>query len=410
MPIVGSHQQAPVTIPINGTSPVDASEVRLNDNAIITNYNLHDSDAALHVQSSSLATRPLAGTVGRLWLVTDNTQLYYDNGTSWVTLKLDASSLTTGNVPSARVAGSYTGITQVGTLGTLDVTGAVTMGATLNVTGTLTAGALVGPLTGNVTGNADTATKLSGNRTFALTGDVTGSVSSDLTSGASIAASYAGTLPVNKGGTNLTAAPTNGQLLIGNGTGYTLATLTAGANTIITNAAGSITITSTGAGTGTTTRTVTVQTATAGQTTFSVTYNPGYIDAYLNGVYLTPGVDYTAATGTTVVLTTGAALNDELVFVTYTSLSLAGIVNGSGTSNYVPRWSNVNTLTNSAVQDDGSRITLGRSNLTLGSVAYAVPTVQGVSGTALVNDGSGNLSWVAVTSPGTLVYLRMTFR
>jgi len=43
------------------------------------------------------------------------------------------------------------------------------------------------------------------------------------------------------GGTGLTSIPTNGQLLIGNGTGYTLSTLTAGTGLAITNAAGSIT-------------------------------------------------------------------------------------------------------------------------------------------------------------------------
>jgi hypothetical protein len=48
-------------------------------------------------------------------------------------------------------------------------------------------------------------------------------------------------LEVIYGGTGLTAIPTNGQLLIGNGTGYTLSTLTAGTGLAITNAAGSIT-------------------------------------------------------------------------------------------------------------------------------------------------------------------------
>jgi len=55
-------------------------------------------------------------------------------------------------------------------------------------------------------------------------------------------------LAVIYGGTGLTAIPTNGQLLIGNGTGYTLNTLTAGTGLTVTNAAGSITprITNTG--------------------------------------------------------------------------------------------------------------------------------------------------------------------
>jgi hypothetical protein len=54
-----------------------------------------------------------------------------------------------------------------------------------------------------------------------------------------------GTVPVNRGGTNLTAAPANGQLLIGNGTGYTLATLTAGSGIGIVNTAGAIQINNT---------------------------------------------------------------------------------------------------------------------------------------------------------------------
>ena len=196
MPTVGSHQQAPVTIPVNGTSPVDADEVRLNDNAIITNYNAHDNDSTLHVQSSSLATRPPASLVGRLWFVTDSQQLFYDTGTAWVTLKLDASSLTTGTVPTARVVGAYDNITSVGTLDDLAVTGNVTAGANVNVTGTVTAAALVGPLTGNVTGNADTATALSSARTVQLTGDVTGTTSTDLSAGATVSTSYTATVPV----------------------------------------------------------------------------------------------------------------------------------------------------------------------------------------------------------------------
>lgn len=51
------------------------------------------------------------------------------------------------------------------------------------------------------------------------------------------------TLPLDViyGGTGITTIPSNGQLLIGNGTDYTLNTLTAGAGLAITNAAGSIT-------------------------------------------------------------------------------------------------------------------------------------------------------------------------
>lgn len=44
------------------------------------------------------------------------------------------------------------------------------------------------------------------------------------------------------GGTGKTSAPANGQLLIGNGSGYTLSTLTAGSNITITESSGGITI------------------------------------------------------------------------------------------------------------------------------------------------------------------------
>jgi hypothetical protein len=56
------------------------------------------------------------------------------------------------------------------------------------------------------------------------------------------------TVPVSAGGTGLTSTPTNGQLDIGNGTGFTRATLTAGSGVSITNGSGSITIAATGSG------------------------------------------------------------------------------------------------------------------------------------------------------------------
>lgn len=52
----------------------------------------------------------------------------------------------------------------------------------------------------------------------------------------------AGTLAVANGGTALTATPANGQIPIGNGTGYTLATLTQGLGAVIVNAAGAVTV------------------------------------------------------------------------------------------------------------------------------------------------------------------------
>ena len=66
-------------------------------------------------------------------------------------------------------------------------------------------------------------------------------------SAASLAAN--GTISAARGGTGLDgSAATNGQLLIGNGSGFTLGTLTAGSNITITNSAGGITIASSNGG------------------------------------------------------------------------------------------------------------------------------------------------------------------
>lgn len=76
-----------------------------------------------------------------------------------------------------------------------------------------------------------------------FSGGTTGLTPNTPTSGAVV---LAGTLGVANGGTGLTSTPTNGQLLIGNGTNYTLNTITAGTGISVTNGAGSITINNTG--------------------------------------------------------------------------------------------------------------------------------------------------------------------
>ena len=55
-----------------------------------------------------------------------------------------------------------------------------------------------------------------------------------------------GILGVARGGTGSSSTPTNGQILIGNGTSYVPATITAGSNITVTNGSGSITIASIG--------------------------------------------------------------------------------------------------------------------------------------------------------------------
>lgn len=83
----------------------------------------------------------------------------------------------------------------------------------------------------------------------------------------SLTTQVSGILPTSNGGTGLdTHLATNGQVLIGNGSGLTLNTLTAGSNVSIVNTAGTITIASTLDGT---LHTDTVNTTDATVTTLS---------------------------------------------------------------------------------------------------------------------------------------------
>jgi hypothetical protein len=72
-------------------------------------------------------------------------------------------------------------------------------------------------------------------------------------------------------------------------------------------------------------RTVTTFTATADQTTFSVSYDVGLVEVYLNGVKLVDTTDYAATNGTSVVLTSGATLNDVVEVVTFQAVNLTSV-------------------------------------------------------------------------------------
>jgi hypothetical protein len=71
-------------------------------------------------------------------------------------------------------------------------------------------------------------------------------------------------------------------------------------------------------------------TATSGQTTFTIddsgnnlAYDAPYLDVYLNGVKLVNATDFTATSGTSIVLASGAATNDILEVVAYGTFELA---------------------------------------------------------------------------------------
>jgi hypothetical protein len=94
-------------------------------------------------------------------------------------------------------------------------------------------------------------------------------------------------------------------------------------------------------------------TSTAGQTSFTTGgYTPQFLDVYLNGVYLQNGTDYTAANGTDVILTVGAALDDVLQVVAYKAFEVANV---TGAANFTV----AGTVTTANISDGTDSVATG---------------------------------------------------
>jgi hypothetical protein len=105
---IGQHSIAAFVSPVNGTSPIDANQVRGNDNTIRTAYNSHDSDSGVHLQSSTLAARPASGTTGRKWMTVDGNEVrvWFDAGSSWVEVSSIARAEISDTAPTSPVTGA----------------------------------------------------------------------------------------------------------------------------------------------------------------------------------------------------------------------------------------------------------------------------------------------------------------
>ena len=191
--------------------------------------------------------------------------------------------------------------------------------------------------------------------------DLTGVVAAGTWNGSTITTGY--------GGTGVTSTPSNGQLLIGNGSGYSLSTLTAGTNITITNSSGGITIAASGGGSGT----VTSVSGSGGST----------------GLTLTGGPITTSGT-----LTLGGTLATTSGGTGASSLTGAGIVTTTDTQT-ISGQKNFTSYTNTFLgttyaTSDGSVA----SNAYFGeNTAYAV--IGGVNGVVLASGG---------TFPGTSIF------
>lgn len=124
-------------------------------------------------------------------------------------------------------------------------------------------------------------------------------------------------------------------------------------------------------------------TATAGQTSFSATYTVNYVEVYLNGILLN-SADYTATTGTTVVLAAAAAAGD-IVDVVALNISFTSGVTASGTpaSGQLAAWTSATSVQGvdsyplwQSVQTGNFTAVAGRAywvNTTAGAITVTLP-------------------------------------
>ena len=222
--------------------------------------------------AASSYSQTLVGTGAQTFRMPDATTLttgvafvFNNNATGTLTL-VDNASGALGTITSGGAAELV--LLANGTVaGTWDVHGFIPENVTWG-TNALALGSTVitgGTWQGGAIGTAYGGTGLSGATPFTSGGAVYANSASTLTSG---------TLPITAGGTGLTSTPANGALDIGNGTGFTRTTLTAGTGVSVTNGAGSITI----ANTGVTSVTGTSPVASSGGSTPAISLATGYGD------------------------------------------------------------------------------------------------------------------------------------
>lgn len=264
-------------------------------------------------------------------------------------------------------------------ISSLSVSGGVTAGAptggaqgtgTINATGLFVNGVPVG-----VSGGSVSSVNASGGSTgMSFTGGpVTTSGTLTLT----------GTLGVANGGTGLSATPANGQLNIGNGAGFTRATITAGTGITVTNGAGSIQISTSGGGSGSVTS-VNVDGASTGLTfTGGPVTTSGTIT--LGG---TLGVAYGGTGGTTAATARGNLGIQNMALQTAAAVAITG-----GT---------VTGITDLAVADGGtgaSSAASARSNLAA-AASGANTDITTLTGLSSGSAGAPSISFAGDTDTG----------
>jgi hypothetical protein len=229
----------------------------------------------------------------------------------------------------------------------------------------------------------------------------------------------AGTLPIAAGGTagttattafnNLSPITTTGDLILGNGTN-SATRLGIGASTYVLTSNGTTAAWATPPGSSV--LNITDFTATASQTSFTVTYTVGLVEGvYRNGVKLGLA-DYTATSGTAIVLASGATAGDLIQVVYFTAVAVTNVVNSIsfGSTGLTPSTASTGVVTVAgtlAIASGGTGATTASAAFdalnpmtTTGDIIYeSSPTVAarlGIGSTGQVLTVAGGLpSWAA---------------
>jgi hypothetical protein len=209
---------------------------------------LQDGTSGQFLQTNGLGQLIFASATGGGGTVTSVSVVSANGLAGTVATSTTTPAITLSTTVTGILQGNGTAISAATTTGSGSVV--LSTSPTLVTPALGTPSALVGT---NITGTASSLTAGNINATSNSTLTTLSALSlptSQLTGDISLTTQVSGILPIANGGTNLSAAPTNGQLLIGNGTNYALSTLTAGTGISIANGSGTITVTNSSVGIG----------------------------------------------------------------------------------------------------------------------------------------------------------------
>jgi hypothetical protein len=213
------------------------------------------------------------------------------------------------------------------------------------------------------------------------------------------AANVTGVVAVANGGTGLSSTPANGELDIGNGTGFTRTTLTAGTGISISNGAGSITIAS--SVTPVTSVTGTSPVVSSGGTTPAISLASGYGDTQNPYASKTANFVLAAPNGTAGVPTFRAIVAADIPTLNQNTTGTASNVTGvvavaNGGSGQTTAQSAMNTFAGAVTS--GSYLRGNGTDVVMSAIQAAdVPTLnQNTTGTAANVTGT-----VAIANGGT---------